>query len=256
MLRGQLFVGETMDNLIWVAIAVFIFAGIIKGTIGIGLPTASISVLSQFYDPHTAIALVIFPMMISNFWQLIRSGDFVRVLTTFWPFGLTLMFFIAIFTNLSAVISVEIIMIILGVVIIFFVISSLFIRPAKLPERFDKIIQVIAGGLAGIMGGLTAIWSPPMVIYLVSRRVEKDDFIRATGLLVTMGSLPLCVGYWMNGLMTGPLASISLMLIIPTLIGFNLGERLRRKIEPVIFQKIVLSVFLLMGLNIIRQAVF
>ena len=245
-----------MDDLIWVAIAVFIFAGTIKGTVGIGLPTASISILSQFYSPYTAISLVIFPMMLSNIWQMIRSGDFIRILKIFWPFGLMLMFFISIFTNLSAAIPVEIMMLILGVVIIFFVISSLFIHPPKLPQRFDKVGQVIAGSIAGVMGGLTAIWAPPMVIYLVSRRIEKDDFIRATGLLVTMGSVPLCIGYWMNGLMTGPLTGLSLMMVIPTLIGSNIGERLRRKINPAIFQKIVLVVFLLMGLNIIRQAIF
>lgn len=245
-----------MDNLIWVAIVVFIFAGTIKGTIGIGLPTASISILSQFYDPRIAITLVIFPMMISNFWQLITSGDFINTLKSFWLFGLVLMFSIAIFTNFSAVIPVEIIMIILGFVIILFVLSSLFVYPAVLPERFDKLAQVIAGNIAGVMGGLTAIWSPPMVIYLISRRVEKDVFIRATGLLVTMGSIPLCIGYWKNGFMTGPLASISILLIIPTLIGFYFGEKIRQKIEPAIFQKIILIVFLFMGMNIIRQAIF
>lgn len=245
-----------MDNLIWVAILVFIFAGAIKGTIGIGLPTASISVLSQFYDPRIAITLVIFPMMISNFWQLIRSGDIANTLKTFWPFGLTLMFSISIFTNFSADIPVETIMIILGIVIILFVLNSLFTNPSYLPKRFDKPAQLIAGSIAGVMGGLTAIWAPPMVIYLISRRVEKDVFIRATGLLITMGSIPLCIGYWKNGFMTSHLASLSILLIFPTLIGFNIGERMRQKIEPAIFQRIILIVFLFMGMNIIRQATF
>lgn len=245
-----------MDSLIFIAAAVFVLAGTIKGIGGIGLPTASISLLSQFYDPYSAIALVIFPMMFSNIWQMHQSGDVVRIFKTFWPFGLMLMIFILIFSSLSAAIPVEMLMIILGGVIILFSLCSLLIHPPELPDRFDTLAQVIAGSLAGIMGGLTAIWSAPMVIYLVSRRVDKDDFVRATGLLITMGTLPLCFGYWANGLLTGSLAGISIMMIIPTIIGFSLGERIRRKIEPAIFQKVVLLLFLLMGLNLIRKALF
>lgn len=245
-----------MDSLILIAAAVFILAGTIKGIGGIGLPTASISILSQFYDPYSAIALVIFPMLFSNIWQMYQSGDMLRIFMTFWPFGLMLMIFILIFSSLSASIPVKALMIILGAVIIMFSFSSLLIHPPKLPSRYDKPAQIIAGTIAGIMGGLTAIWSAPLVIYLVSRRVDKDDFVRATGLLVTMGTLPLCIGYWANGLLTGSLAGISIMMIIPTIIGFNLGARIREKIEPAIFQKTVLIMFLLMGLNLIRKALF
>ncbi|MDV7338056.1 sulfite exporter TauE/SafE family protein [Terasakiella sp. A23] len=243
-----------MDQLLWIALFIFLFAGTIKGTVGIGLPTASISILSQFYDPFTAISLVIFPVMVSNFWQVYRSKDVMRIARTYWPFALMLTIFIMICTQLSANIPVNIIMIILGTVIILFSLTSLFVHPPELPARLDRPAQFIAGTLAGIMGGFTAIWAPPMVIYLVSRRIEKDDFVRATGFLLSMGSIPLCIGYWINGFMTGPLASTSLLMIVTTLLGFTIGEMIRKKINPDKFQKVVLIIFLLMGLNIIRKA--
>jgi len=245
-----------MDSLILIAALVFIVAGTIKGIGGLGLPTASISLLSQFYDPYSAIALVMFPMLFSNIWQTYKSGEARRTFKTYWPFGLMLIIFILIFVNLSVSIPVEMLTIILGAVIILFSLSSLLIHPPELPERFDKPAQIIAGTIAGIMGGLTAIWSAPLIIYLVSRRLDKDDFIRASGLLITMGTVPLCFGYWANGLLTGSLAGISMLMIIPTIVGFNLGARIRRRIEPAIFQKVVLIIFLLMGLNLIRKALF
>ena len=51
-----------------IAIFVFLLAGIIKGTVGIGMPTVSVGVLSQIIPPHTAIALVVFPLLSSNLW--------------------------------------------------------------------------------------------------------------------------------------------------------------------------------------------
>ena len=43
----------------------FLFAGTIKGTIGIGMPTAAIGMLSQVIEPKTAIALVVLPTFVS-----------------------------------------------------------------------------------------------------------------------------------------------------------------------------------------------
>ena len=62
-------------ELVAIAIGVFLLAGIIKGLIGIGLPTAAVGMLSQVIDPRVAIALMVFPSLLSNAWQVWRMGD-------------------------------------------------------------------------------------------------------------------------------------------------------------------------------------
>ena len=93
-----------------------------------------------------------------------------------------------------------------------------------------------------------------MVVYLVSRRIEKDDFVRASGVLLFIGSVPLLFGYWQNGLMTRDLAVMSMAMIVPTLLGFSVGEAIRRRMDATRFQKLILFIFLLMGLNLIRRS--
>ena len=56
----------------------FLISGSIKGLTGIGLPTAAIALMTLFLDPRTAIALVLFPMIGSNAWQLFRAGHLLR----------------------------------------------------------------------------------------------------------------------------------------------------------------------------------
>ena len=34
---------------------------------------------------------------------------------------------------------------------------------------------------AGVLGGLSSIWSPPVAMYLLARNVSKIEFIGATG---------------------------------------------------------------------------
>ena len=47
----------------------YFIAGIIKGIIGIGLPTTGMAILCFFVNPITALGLNLIPMTISNLWQ-------------------------------------------------------------------------------------------------------------------------------------------------------------------------------------------
>lgn len=241
-------------ELIALAIVAYLLAGTVKGTVGIGLPTASIGILSQFTDPRLAISLVVFPILISNAWQVFREGEVAATLKAYWPFALALMLVLWGMTFVTAAIETRTLILCLGGVIVLFAATSLTAMPPPLPDRFDRAAQWIAGSLAGALGGLTAIWSPPMVIYLLSRRVDKTDFVRATGLLIFLGGIPLCIGFWQAGLLSGDLAVLSLGMTVPTLIGFSLGEVIRRRLNGERFRTAVLVIFLLMGLNLIRKA--
>lgn len=246
-----------MYDALFVITAIFLLAGTIKGTVGIGLPTASISLLSQLSvveQPQIAVALVIFPMMISNAWQVYRGGNIIETARRFWPFLVIMLMMIWFFSQVSAALPTDIFVLILGSVIVVFALTSLFIKPPALSDKLDKPVQVGAGAIAGVMGGLTGIWSPPMVIYFLSRRLDKDDFVRASGFLIFFGSLPLALGYWQNEIMDEEVALMSLLMTIPVIAGFTLGEFIRKKLDGARFQKVLLIIFLLMGLNLIRKA--
>lgn len=234
--------------------AAFLVAGTIKGAVGIGLPTASIGIMTQAIDPRIAIALVVFPIIVSNFWQVLRMGETLRAVRDYWLLAASLMVVLWLTTSVTAAVSQTTLMIVVGTVIIIFAVSSLALSPPVLPDRFNRIGQFAAGIAAGALGGLTSIWSPPLVTYFIARRLDKDEFIRASGLLIFLGSLPLCIGFWQEGLLNGPNALLSAAMVVPALIGFQVGEVLRRKIRADRFQIVVLVVFLLMGLNVIRKA--
>ena len=242
-----------MDAILWLAPFVFLLAGTVKGAIGIGLPTTVIAILSQVADPRLAVAVGLMPIIFSNFWQTYREGEWRRTLARFWPFSVTLGVTIFIFADLAAGVSAATIILATGIGVVIFAGANLIRRPPPIPQRWERPAQALVGVAAGVMGGFTGLWAPPLVILLLSLRLDKTDFVRATGLLLLLGALPMLGGYARSGLITTEVFLWSLAMIVPTFLGFSVGERVRRRMADVRFQKAVLVFFLLMGLNMIRR---
>lgn len=234
--------------------AALLAAGTIKGLTGIGLPTVSISLLTLTLEPRMAITLIMAPMLVTNAWQVWRMGETRRALRTYGPFAATLALGVFVTTFAAAAASNALIFAVLGAMIVAFSLINLSFTIPALPPRYDRMGQIALGAAAGVLGGLTGVWAAPLVIYLMARRTQKDEFVRATGLLILVGSVPLALGYVMQGMLTPPMALISVLLIAPTLFGFALGERLRGALSGERFRRVFLYIFLAMGLNLLRRA--
>ena len=53
----------------------FFVAGVVKGVIGIGLPTTAITIMTFFVSPLMALGLNLIPMTVANIWQLSKADN-------------------------------------------------------------------------------------------------------------------------------------------------------------------------------------
>ncbi len=242
-------------TLAYIAVSFFL-AGAVKGAVGMGLPTMSLGLMTLMLEPRMAITLVLIPMMTTNAWQVYRAGEIPRALRHYAPFALSLIVFVGLSVWLTFGAPERLLMGIMGVAILVFVAVNASKWAPQIPAHRDRAAQIIAGIAAGIMGGITSVWAPPMAIYLAARRTPKEEFVRASGLLIFIGSLPLAVGYIRQGYMTPQLAVIGTALLIPAMLGFALGERARHSLSEQAFRRALLVAFAAMALNLLRRAVF
>ncbi|MEL7517142.1 MAG: sulfite exporter TauE/SafE family protein [Pseudomonadota bacterium] len=236
--------------------AAFLLAGTVKGLTGLGLPTVAIALLTLAFDPRTAISLVLFPMIGSNFWQLLRAGEIARTGRRYGLFAFVLFLGVAATTFVTRETTDRALLAVLGAVILFFVAFSWKGWVPAIADRFDGAAQVGFGVFAGIIGGMTAGWAAPLAMYLTARGVDKDEFVRASGFLIFVGSLPLLAAYAQLGFLTGSLSLASALMLVPTLLGFAAGEAQRNRASPARFRNILLIVFVFLGLNLIRRAIW
>ena len=233
---------------------IFLFAGIIKGFLGIGLPAAAMAFLTLVMDPTIAISLLTLPIIFTNIMQYARCENPRPIARKYWIFALAIVvsIFITSFFILSypkALLTTSI-----GLAMIAFSLMQMF--GAKFPIGDGYGWHIGVGLFSGILGGLSSIWSPPVAMYLLARNVEKSEFIGATGFLFLAGSLPLAFGLALAGVLTADTVLHSLMGLVVVLAGFRIGEALRQFVPQRMFRQIVLWAFLIMGTRLIAINLF
>ena len=64
--------------------AVFLLAGVVKGVIGLGLPTICLGLLILFVDLPSAMALLLAPSFVTNLWQACVGGHGAMLVRRLW----------------------------------------------------------------------------------------------------------------------------------------------------------------------------
>ena len=241
-------------GIIFVAV---IIGGIFKGIVGLGLPIVSIAILLNFLPPTTVLAIVVVPIVVTNFWQAVRAGFDLAIVRRFWLMIFTFLLFFISTTYFVVGFDPRVMFGILGTCVTIFAASNL-VRPQAHPlsPQTERWAGPLAGALGGLLGGVSAVWGPPMIMYFVLIQLPRDILIRSIGLIWLVGSVPLVLGYWSNGILNTQTLPLSIYACLPGLIGLWVGGRLRDHINQETFRKVMLVVLFLIGLNLIRRAVF
>jgi len=243
-------------SMITVSTAVLLLAGFVKGIVGLALPIITVGLLSSFLPVPIVLAIVILPIVFANLWQAISTGHVFVAVRRFWLVIICLMTTLWFSAKLVVALDANTLYGIVGAAIVLFSVSSAIPSVPALPPRLEKWVGPLAGALGGFLGGVSAIWAPPVMIFYVMLKLPKDDFIRATALSWFCASIPMALAHTRTGVLTFETAKLSLAACVPVLVGLWLGERVRNRIDQEMFRKLLLLTTFLIGLNLIRRAVF
>tara|TARA_Y100000590_G_scaffold75864_1_gene83910 strand:- start:2670 stop:3434 length:765 start_codon:yes stop_codon:yes gene_type:complete len=234
-------------------ISAFLVAGIIKGFLGMGLPTTVMALLTLVMEPTAAIPLLTIPIFVTNFAQYIRSSNPLKVAKNYKYFSVSIMISILITSMFITSYPQSLLTTTIGLAMVIFSLQTMF--GIKIPVGSSYKWHVPLGVSSGILGGLSSIWAPPIAMYLISKNYSKDEFVSITGFLFLSGSLPLALGLYISGILNLETILQSLIGLIITLIGFRIGELMRRKVPQDTFRKVLLVAFLVMGSRLIVQGI-
>jgi uncharacterized membrane protein YfcA len=105
-----------------------------------------------------------------------------------------------------------------------------------------------------VLGGMSAIFGPPMIAYLVSLGTDPDTFVKHMAILALTAATTMLLVLGGSGAMSGSDFLLSAAALIPIQLGMPLGRYLRNRIKPNWFRILVLVVLAASGLDMLRRA--
>ncbi|QIC61216.1 sulfite exporter TauE/SafE family protein [Acinetobacter schindleri] len=220
-------------------IAIFTLAGLIKGTIGLGLPAVSMGLLTIFMSPFQAATLLIIPSMLTNFWQLFAEGHVLQLIRRFWLLllGIIVGSVWSVFPPLGhSEFHSEAL---LGGMLAVYGLYGLFAK--KMPDlsRHESWLSPIMGYLGGALTVATGVVVIPVVPYLQTLHLKRDDLVQALGLAFTTSTLCLAIFLHQNPVEDIPIDyAMSAIALVPALIGMWLGKKIRYRIPEQKFRTV------------------
>ncbi|MBM3572918.1 MAG: sulfite exporter TauE/SafE family protein [Alphaproteobacteria bacterium] len=233
----------------------FLAGGIVKGTVGIGLPLLAVPLLTLRFSVPEAVALVVIPIVASNTWQSLAAGMLAKTLRRFWPLILPMVVTIVIATRLLAAAPVAMLELALGLAVIAGIVTLIHEPNLNLPARTETWVMVGVGILGGMIGGLTSLYGLPIILFMLALRMDKDEFVGSIAFIYLCGGLALAGGMVQNQILTGHEILLSTIALLPLFAGMTLGQWLRARINQVTFRRIVLVVLVVIALNLLRRAI-
>lgn len=238
------------------ALAVTAFAGFVKGAVGFAMPMIMMSAFGSFLSAETALALLILPTVATNIAQAFRQGwraawasvvkyrihivmlvifipisaQFVRFIPQGWMYGL------------------------LGVPITVFAALQLAGVSLAIAIHHRARAEAGLGVIGGLYGGISGIWGPPLIVYLLSIGAPKQETVRVQGVVFLIGAVVLLGSHLGSGVLNAQTLPASALMVAPAMAGMWAGFRLHDRLNPERFRRWTLILLALTGLNLVRRA--
>lgn len=230
-----------------VVFAAFLFAAFVKGTTGLGFSTACLPILAMTIGLKAALPLLIIPSLASNVVVMRDAGHFTETVRRFWPLFLGALPGLAVGLWLLTWVDQAHAGAVLGLVLIGYGAFTRANPHLRLPPRLVRPLAVPTGLLTGTVNGLTGSQVMPVLPYLLALGLDRDRFVQAINCSFTFSSLVMAVGLSRIGLMTVETAAVSAFGLVAVVTGVELGGRLRRRLSPERFRRVVLWLLIALG---------
>ena len=241
-------------TLLWIAL-IFLPAGMVKGVVGLGLPTIGMGLLALLMPPAEAAAMLALPSLVTNAWQMLagrRLGAIARRLSPM-MLGICLGTWAGagLMTGLSARYATAG----LGGALVLYAIAGLTAFRFSVRASHEPVLSPIIGAITGMITAATGVFVIPAVPYLQGIGLEKDALVQALGLSFTVSTLSLAASLAAGGVFVPTMIVPTIVSLGASLLGMWLGQIVRARLSPTTFRRFFFVGLLLLGAWLVVRAV-
>ncbi len=243
-----------MDATLWLVLGGVLLAAFIKGTIGMGFPAVATPLLALVTDVKTAIVLLLLPNIAMDLVLLSRRWTGFGTLRRI---ALVLLAAIAgtfLGTRILVTVPAWSLFLALGVIVLLYVALDRVRVSWRTPPQREVLVGPVVGVASGILGGMTNVFGPPLVMYFYSLEMEKAEFVRSIALSFLILKVAQLTAVLNWNLLHGEVLTRSLLLTGLALLGLWGGIKVQDAIPQRAFNRAVLGFLSVSGLGLLWRA--
>ena len=145
-------------------------------------------------------------------------------------------------------------LLILGLISLTFVATQVFPVQPIINVAREKVLNPIVGIAAGLLCGLSGLYGPVLIVYLLALRIPKDEFVSALALMYFLGAFALYGSLAVASILTLEVAAVSAIGAIIIGLMILIGQRIRDRLDEERYRKLVLGLLFLVGCDLMRRA--
>jgi uncharacterized membrane protein YfcA len=234
-----------------------IFAGVVKGAVGFGLPMIATPVLTHFGGARTAVVAMSLVNLMSMLMVVgrARGVSLSAYLGLLAPLIIASVLGIIVGSQLLSVLNQAVLSGLVGTTAVLFALLSAARLQPKVPPERRALVGVIVGFGAGLLGGTTSVFATPIVIYFQTLDLPKRAFLVLLNLVLAIATAVQILSYASLGLYTPEVLRITALAAVCTGCGVLFGLRIQQRINERAFNLAVMSVIFVVGMGLIVRAV-
>src|SRR5690349_2329375 len=173
-------------SIIAAVVCSLIVAGLLKGTIGVGMPVVALPLLSLFIDVKSAAMLLSMPLVFSNLPQALEGGKTGRCLMQLTPVFVGMIPGLFLGVRVLLAVDANVARIIAGLVLMGVGGITLLAPKLQLQSRLVLPTGIIFGFFGGILGGIAAMSGPLVFIFLLAKGLRGKAFTKEASLFLVV----------------------------------------------------------------------
>lgn len=236
------------SGLVAIFIAMFL-GGVLKGATGAGMPIIAVPVIAAFYDVRFAVVILVIPSFLTNIFQIYKFRVHNTIPEFTRNFALSGLLGAGLGTMLLSLVPVDQLNILMALIVFAYIALKVFKPTFYIPLMRAKKLVWFAGTGGGLLHGALGISAPISITFANAVKLERPVFIFTMSMFFTamcVAQIPLQIAY---GMVSWETTLIGLFTLIPLMAGMPVGEIIGKRMNAIVFDRVILIMLSVLALK-------
>ena len=230
-----------MDEILLIQGLIILLSSFVHSILGFGFPLLATPLLSIFVTIKEAVLLTLFPNLVINSSIIKRTSSFSVLWQEYKLLVISLVLGSFLGTNLLIVFYSEYYKILLALITLLYLNKThINLSLENTINNNPQLMMVMFGFISGVVGGLVNVMLPLLVIYVLESGVKKEKSFAIMNFCFFSSKLTQVIVFGLYGNFTLEFSFIIIPIILISLLGLFLGNKVRHKLNEAIYKKILL----------------